>query len=142
MKANELRIGNLIKWISTGSIEKVMDIVTYDKNEDNVNNVNISDCTAIQLTEEWLIMFGFEEWKTEGEFKHKFIVSEDDIYELYIYTACDNDWVIQLYNIYDVNNKDDHTYIALPITCKYVHQLQNLYFALTGEELTIKRNIK
>jgi hypothetical protein len=28
------------------------------------------------------------------------------------------------------------------VKVKYVHQLQNLYFALTGEELTIKTNEK
>jgi hypothetical protein len=27
--------------------------------------------------------------------------------------------------------------VVKPVECKYVHQLQNLYFALTGEELTI-----
>ena len=28
--------------------------------------------------------------------------------------------------------------VIKPAECDYVHQLQNLYFALTGEELTIK----
>ena len=61
MKANELRIGNLIKWISSGDIEVVEDIDTT-KRYHNVNHVNISDAVGIELTEEWLLKSGFKYW--------------------------------------------------------------------------------
>jgi hypothetical protein len=54
MKASELRIGNLISWISSGNIEKVMKIdINY------VNDVIESDLNPIELTPEWLLKFGF-----------------------------------------------------------------------------------
>lgn len=35
-------------------------------------------------------------------------------------------------------NDNQHTRITIPRNIKYVHQLQNLFFALTGEELVLK----
>lgn len=66
----------------------------------------------IELTEEWLLKLGF---------------------------IIDNGWFkigyLKLFPIRDLYYR-----AIVPITkdIKYVHQLQNLYFALTGEELTIK----
>ncbi len=37
-----------------------------------------------------------------------------------------------------IKNIDFGIFVKLPIKIKYVHQLQNLYFALTGEELIPK----
>ena len=39
---------------------------------------------------------------------------------------------------YDIFIHIDNDSILLYNSIKYVHQLQNLYFALSGEELTIK----
>jgi hypothetical protein len=69
-------------------------------------------CKAIPLTEEWLLKFGFEitdNFQTKDRFQtHK----QDGII-----------WFEYGYIVVELN---------------YVHQLQNLYFALTGEELIIK----
>lgn len=66
----------------------------------------------IPLTEEWLFKFGYD-WISENHFAnlgHLIWKVEDRFY-------CDKNGVF----------------------LKYVHQLQNLYFALTNEELTIKQ---
>lgn len=68
----------------------------------------------IPLTEEWLLKFGFKirdgEWWIDNEI---FGVTFDENHEpLHIW---------------------DGSFTDSP--CKYVHQLQNLYFALTGTEL-------
>lgn len=71
----------------------------------------------IQLNEEWLLKFGFE--KEYGAFKLKGL-------------KC---WLTKYTsepNLYSVNVGN----IKLS-TLKYVHELQNLYFALTGSELTV-----
>ena len=65
----------------------------------------------IPLTEEWLVKFGIIE---ANESHVKRIKIETDFGELMFY----------------IDNR-------LP-QLKYVHQLQNLYFALTNTELTIK----
>jgi hypothetical protein len=108
MKASELRIGNWIYHL--GVIQKMTAKGLYQMEGEN------PFIEPIPLTEEWLIKFGFKKvyygWE-KGSFE---VESRGDIY---------------LYSI----NCNEYT-DGMPF--KYVHQLQNLYFALTGEELTIK----
>lgn len=75
----------------------------------------------IPLTEEWLFKFGF---KFDGHCSWW----KNELIELTIDTGEDE------YSVF--NNNGD--YITLK-GIKYVHSLQNLYFALTGEELEIKQ---
>ena len=75
---------------------------------------NIDNYEPIPLTEEWLVKFGFN--KLEGW---------DDMYYFQI-----GDFQIYEYNVSGYEFDD--------FGIKHVHQLQNLYFALTNEELTIK----
>ena len=78
----------------------------------------------IPLSEEWLIRAGFE--PEYGEF-----------YQLQIdgwvrISISINDWS------YGISQDKDANVACPPVAIKFVHQLQNLYFALTGEELTFK----
>ena len=68
----------------------------------------------IPLTEEWLERFGFEYSDLNGD---------------------SGLWKIPPFQIYGKYNQFLYDY---RLDVNYVHQLQNLYFALTGEELTIK----
>ena len=68
----------------------------------------MDDLIPIPLTEEWLVKFGFEN-------KTKTFV---------------------LNNI-SIKQQTKGYFFYLSIMIQYVHQLQNLYFALTGEELKI-----
>ena len=115
--ANELRIGNLyndngvFKKASPSTIEEVW-------------NAPRSWCKAIPLTEDWLLKFGFE--KFLNQYKKITDVSKDTFKNIpFIILFLDNQF-----------QYDD---LRLRTNIKYVHQLQNLYFALTGEELTIKQ---
>jgi hypothetical protein len=67
----------------------------------------------IPLTEEWLLKFGFEEWD-KNAWQKGFDLSIHKIDSIFWY-----------------NNN------GINVLIKYVHQLQNLCFALTGEELTL-----
>jgi len=122
MKVNELRVGNLIQWRSTGNIEEVKDIVTYDKKQASINNVNISDCLSIPLTEEWLLKLGFEKsgigYTNDPLGLGGFTIYLPDV----VYPNGKVIW--NCWTILD----------AMPSS---VHSLQNLYCALTGEELTL-----
>jgi hypothetical protein len=109
MKASELRLGNLV--MDGKDIEQV-----------NARMIDMlvkieADFDPIPLTEEWLLKFGFK--KTEW-----------DNFNSYRLMIGNNDYTIVLYS-------DGNCEVGDIITCKieYVHQLQNLYFALTGEEL-------
>ncbi len=120
MKAQELRIGNLLK--ISNKIGNLISVLENDVLKISVNsNTNISApierFDPIPLTEEWLLKFGFEYTRILCGFNQY----RNKILELSITP-----------NGYEIF----FTYKWINI--KYVHQLQNLYFALTGEELTIK----
>ena len=117
IQAKELRIGNYLD--SAGVLTKVVDIqrdLFYT--EDDGINFKSTWCVInpIPLTEEWLVKFGFEKGyskdesnRVEGWVKDGFYLGGN--YEIYYSDGC-----------------------AIAFE---VHQLQNLYHALTGEELTI-----
>ena len=121
MKASELRIGNLFK----DAKDRLCSVDEIYKNIEDCRITSIFDCITshpikpIPLTEEWLLKFGFIYTKTELGFNQ----FRKGILELSITT-----------NGYELF----FTYKWIEI--EYVHQLQNLYFALTNEELTLKQN--
>lgn len=105
MKATELRIGN---WVNDFAMESHQVIhLTKDK---------IILETPIPLTEEWLLKFGF---KHDG---YDYWNARDEYFELAQYPT------------YFMHSINCHEYDD-GVEIKYVHQLQNLYFALTGKEL-------
>ena len=108
MKANELRIGNLIQdnnkeWIVSAQL--IYSVVE--------GNGYLAGFKPIPLTEEWLVKFGFDKSNENNYLKNEFRI-----------------W-IEKHNTY--------FYIigSYMVICNNVHQLQNLYFALTNTELTI-----
>jgi hypothetical protein len=116
MKATELRIGN---WI------ELKDYPTTPHWEvESIGNLlqiggqlwSIEEFKPIPLTEEWLVRFGLHKIGDIWEFWKN---SEWHLYE-------DGGWYL-----WNGNVRVDCVEI------KNVHQLQNLYFALTGEELKI-----
>lgn len=114
MKAQELRIGNWVEG-EYGSTEPFQ----VDANDISKVYYGGYELDPIPLTEEWLLTFGFEK-PAHSWICDKFHLSEWDDYPL--------NWCVAL-------NKNN---AILVDKLKYVHQLQNLYFALTGEELEIK----
>ena len=114
MKANELRIGNWVELNQTGE-------TTYTTIQPSSFSVKPEIYfKPIPLTEDWLEKFGFELGKVKvglPAFKHP-----DLEMTLVFYDGS--------FGIAGAKKQP-------PLD--YVHQLQNLYFALTGEELTIKQ---
>lgn len=87
------------------------------KDKSVLSKVSYGSIEPIELTEEWLIKFGFE--------------LNGSMYSKYPDTVIDEKllWI----GIYS----DKMEYDAEFYCPKYVHQLQNFYFALTGKELTL-----
>ncbi len=113
INANELRIGNLLNYqtaegdILTATIDwQALKWISEDSKGFNLVH------SAIPLTEDWLLKFGFEK-----------IVGWDDI------TFFSKNGV-------DIEIHNDGFYANRKI--EYIHTLQNLYFALTGVELEMK----
>lgn len=114
MKANELRIGNYYKWYAEGN-EYIYQVDAKDFTSDNIKNFD-----PIPLTEEWLLKFGFK----SNPYNDTYYL--ENIY----FEGCKL--------VFECNKTRGFTELwsdKFPLV-EYVHQLQNLYFALTGEELT------
>ena len=131
MQANELRIGNLV---DIGKEFNILELVDF---ADMYENNTLEHYQPIPLTEDWLLKFGFE--STYEEF------DEEDfpcVVEYWLFTDSVTRFEIDYATKtgYTVNIANVPTGHALIIRRKleYVHQLQNLFFALTGTELNLK----
>jgi hypothetical protein len=132
MKSSNLRIGNLVDL--GNRIAKVTEInhlacVVVDLEETQDTIEDYERVKGIILTEEWLLKFG--EWVKEDDLFVRRLDTINDALRLdYINDDGELCWEFYVYNI--AGQRVGCAYI------KYVHQLQNLYFALTGEELEMK----
>ena len=127
MKANELRIGNLVN-TTDNKLTGVTDIIVDKDFKDSYfwcYGYNEDDVKPIPLTEKWLLKFGF---------KNRTTLFDSKIYFKGIYFVSIIEGGNIVFGCKDEANKPYNTLRKI----KYVHQLQNLYFTLTGEELTIK----
>ena len=118
MKANELRIGN---WVFNGRNAQVTPKQIEWFSE------GVYDLLPIELTEEWLLKFGFV-WELDKSYS--LTINENN--GLFIWVDLNT-----LHPIAELIDSGDRVVVN---HIKYIHQLQNLYFALTGEELKLKDN--
>ncbi|KEQ31206.1 hypothetical protein N180_02860 [Pedobacter antarcticus 4BY] len=132
MKANELRIGN---YIATGGfVHKIMAISILQIEtavlEPGSNSIYyrpvFTKCEYLsngdyylRLNKSWLLRFGWDQESQSISVNgfESLIVSEDDGKSVRLIDSAGN-------------------YLSKSFT--YVHELQNLYFALSGEELALK----
>lgn len=134
MKASELRIGNWIKgsenFIATSSHINIAEL-----RERKLNTHSGFD--PIPLTEEWLLKFGFAKEETKESERHGFYFSKSYIDINYCFSFADFREDFGLYIEYtdSPHESDEGKKYPVSFGVKYVHQLQNLYFALTGGEL-------
>lgn len=133
MKAEELRLGNIV---NLGKPEEIIWKIDFKRGKGSLpNGYEVDLFTPIPLTEEWLLKFGFE--KETGKLKRFNRAMSSPPLDVVgdFYVRSDN----ALY--FEVVNGEFEFRIWNGTLCKikYVHQLQNLYFALTGEELTINQ---
>lgn len=128
IKANELRIGNYVsdRHASESFFAKVKKLDATRCYYGGFHS-SYSDLRPIPLTKEWLERFGFERNESkmyDGHLDVWYIYKYDGNIMFNTELVTDGEIIIQ--------------FRRFPIVVKYVHQLQNLYFALTGEELEFK----
>ena len=121
LKASDLRIGNFIKVIS--STKTFDSFITQAKGYDIVRieekSFNYWNYEPVILDEGWLLKFGFIEIGgcNEKDFTNGgYNIFINSIGEVNFLFFREGDWYQKL---------------------SYVHELQNLYFSLTGSELTV-----
>lgn len=150
MKASELRIGNLVEHVAefsgchfsiTGISEKTCSMrgisgpakeFSAELTETTIlPNGRFDGLRPIPLSEEWLLRFGFE----------KRFSSELPLYSIAIKVGIASDSLnVRLFkNSVAISlGYADTLKVIWDKHPQHVHQLQNLYFALSGQELTIK----
>lgn len=126
MQANELRIGNLVldedgDEMPIGSLDARRTIVFHSEAVWS----EIDTLRGIPLTEEWLERLGFERhmttiWHLETNLCY-YVDKEKRFYQFTIYWNEEQGFY--------------HSEQSPTENMAFVHQLQNLYFALTGQEL-------
>lgn len=131
MNANELRIGNIVFDTEQGITDT---ITAIEEGRVSLQNAKlpytpIEKIKSISLTEEWLLRFGFE--------------------QKYDYTIQSTHFENKHCWVYIINQKGENPFFEfewitpagrfnLFQSFYYVHQLQNLFLALTGKELELK----
>lgn len=135
IKANELRIGNWLQHAnSEGLFCQVKQIITGDYfDAGHTKLVMYEDYDYALLTEDWLLKFGFEKDGTTYPHEKCFLL---EIGEKSFY--CNITKGLNLFFQHSKVLGDNWYCVANAEVLKYVHQLQNLYFALTGQELEVK----
>ena len=108
MKANELRIGN---WVDYKGYAYKVTLGLFSEFDARISFAD--EYNPIFITESWLSVLGFK--------------NNEDYPEVWML----NDFWLS-------KSKDEAIYYDEKLLIKHVHQLQNLYFALTGQELELK----
>lgn len=131
MKADELKIGNYVYIPTMGEIilpsivfKQVRainifgELTFFDGIDEPEFTYPALHCTGVPITEEWLLKLGIKDrtLHINGVDFRLFRATEENGQDCYVLDVID--------------------YFPL---IRYVHQLQNLYFTLTGKELTINK---
>jgi len=136
MEARELRQGNILDYYGQECI--VLEILKNDYVEfgyftDSIGfNRKLTEKHSpkpIPLTEEWLLKFGFESYNQKS-YKLNIILDNKDTF-LVFYSHSGGNIMMSIND-----PKNDYNLIR---EINHVHQLQNLYFALTSKELEITK---
>jgi len=159
LEPNELRLGNYlnteqgifeVETISKYGIDLIQHkddgsyVTTYMHFNQVLNSPQSFE--PIPLTEKWLLDFGFtnyqksknREYLNEYGYKfHKIYLAPDD--STYLHNDRNQGWRGAISTaMYD----ESTGLTAFTVEIKYVHQLQNFYYALTHQELTINKEEK
>ena len=135
MKVSELRIGNLVKHASSGKtciIEGIYEsgIMTSFLSEKGSVTGGIQFFEPIPITAKGLERLGFTHNIDGGFF---FVANSIGGYL--------GEFAISIYDSAQIRVWRNGNNIGI-VSCAYINQLQNLYYALTGEELTLKTESK
>jgi hypothetical protein len=121
MEAKNLRIGNFVSDVNaSGSFFAKVKKLDYSRCYYGQFHSAYSDLKPIPITEEWLIKFGFDLVIKEG-----------------------NQGEFRVYQLNEITYNTNHGWWwmhQLTVQPKYIHELQNLFFAITDTELELKKD--
>ena len=140
MNKIELRLGSIIStsYMTSGlfKVEKLMRNKCHFCRifEENIkSDTTYTYIEPVLLTKEWLLKFGFKLNDCKG-----WCSSCDNTHEVYELNSVDIAIEDNKFKLWI--ELEDVYYNHSIIEVKSIHQLQNLYFALTGKELTLRND--
>ena len=141
MKTTDLRINNHVQLIfPDGEITVIVEGIKWDSIALNIDGrigwYDSKDIEPTTLTEQWLLDFGFEETIEESFIK--------ELYGATLIIFIINGVAELIYKHYSSHSENEIVTVnaVCLLSVGYVHQLQNLYFALFQEELILKGRSK
>lgn len=119
-KSTDLRVGNFLMKTTTGETFKIEGIDIFRIDEYNARGIEEHPYEYILLSEEWLERLGFHYASSQhGDTAYKYHKNGH----------------------HTVRREGKYFYRVPGVTLlemTFVHQIQNLHFALTGQELTVR----
>lgn len=124
MEAKKLRVGNIVNTFVnttegkryTRGVIKALHMNTAEVEDNNTMQYNMVE--PIELNHSWLIAFGFEMYN-------------ECFYKIELKRRYSDGWFLSHDN--ELTKSMSEFFVRL----KYVHELQNFWFSLTGKELSI-----
>lgn len=139
MKANDLRIGNWIKYedklVQVVQLSSLMILCQRDENQFLVN-CEPKVFQPIELTEELLLKIGFELMNTKNHKGFEMVREiEEDVYEFLVFKIFSDNTLLHMRKSKGGGFEyGEFTKRGI----KYLHELQNAYFLLTNQEMEIE----
>lgn len=138
MQKTELMIGNLV--LNDGVVNEIVgilcdDICTLRTPQNNYIHARYELIKPIQLTEEWLLNFGLFRVITNNYSFDKATAKNMKVSSASLTTVDKKEWRLI---VRDENITGSSLLIGKRIAA--VHELQNLYFVLTGQKILIKKS--
>jgi len=137
VKVSEVRIGNflLFDFPNRGKVQYKSERINNDfdgfRSIATINGLQPEKVYGIPLTDSWLQKFGFE--RIDKQFQHNWVIrlSKTGVH-----------YSIQFFNDkFWLSNSEYDAWCYVIKDVAYVHELQNLFYALTGEDLVVKEFI-
>ena len=147
MKTKELRIGNLVRRKGTDIITTVEEVLSsrincFNPTLSKLSTAQLSNFEPIPLTDELILRFKFHKYKDQSVHPNRYWLTQGDWgFVIDKYFMEQPSWMFG-HEYYDSGDDSlDYTPLWFKYNLRYVHELQNLFFALTGTELVLSDNI-
>lgn len=144
----DYRIGNLVRYEGSYDDERFFEIHTIAEEFPTLNTIEFgigvvdwNNLKPITLTDKWFEKFGFTKEKAklyEDTFEDFYVRQVYDYKYCFFYRAWLDNWTLYIeYTDSPFPHDTDKKY-PIAFSIKYVHQLQNLFHALTRKELKVE----